>query len=172
MSTSIKSSSQKVLWALSIAFAFSVMSMSFAPVVDAAAYTKGVYPPNRIGATTIEGWADLSLDCTETFGCWNYIKIERRLSPYDPAFLVHPVDPPVEYVAGGWATQAGWAAISAELSLGCWEYRTHVDSYNRYPASYGFGVDARGIGVSYNDTNGNIDHMPWSSDWTTHCLYV
>ncbi len=199
MATSIKSSPQKgrgvpdlarllsgkALSALSAVLVIAVLMTSLAARADAVAYTKNVYPPNRIGGTTIEGWADLSLDCQGTLGCWNYIKIERRQSPYDPtllelhlglqpgdpALLVQPVDPPVEYVAGGWAKD-GWNAISAELSLGCWEYRTHVDSYNRYPGPYGLEVNVRGIGLSFNDTKGNTDHVPWSSDWTTHCLYA
>ena len=45
---------------------------------SAAAYTIGVYAPNRINGSQIQGWANLSRDCSGTYGCFNYIKIERR----------------------------------------------------------------------------------------------
>ncbi len=116
-----------------------IAAVALALPAGAAAYTKNAYAPARAG-NTITGWADLSLDCSGTYGCWNFIKIERQRW-YGP-----------EYVSGKWASSNGWNSISAALSPGCYNYRTHVDSYNDTVGSIGAGVNIGPVGISSEGT--------------------
>lgn len=55
-----------------------VLILALAAPSQAAAYTKEIYPPNRISSSKIEGWGNLSRSCSGIYGCWNYMKIERN----------------------------------------------------------------------------------------------
>ncbi len=68
MNATTWSSFQKALLALSMVLVVLTGTLSFAPSADAAAYTKAVYPPNKVGSSQLEGWADLSRDCSGTLG--------------------------------------------------------------------------------------------------------
>lgn len=124
---------------------------------SAAAYPNGVYAPNRINSSQIQGWANLSLDCSGTYGCWNYIKIERY----------HWYGP--EYINGWWAGANGWNSITANLPWGCSYYRTTTDSYNDVAGSWGAGVNIGQVGWTYNGTRIYRFRTTWSSGWSYQC---
>jgi hypothetical protein len=142
--------------ALSITAAAGV-SVGLAPSAEAAAYPIGVYAPNRINSGQIQGWANLSRDCSGTYGCYNYIKIERARW-YG-----------VEYVNGWWANNNGWNSITANLPSGCYNYRTTTDSYNDVAGGYGGGVNIGPVGASGNGTKIYRYRNTWSSGWTYQC---
>jgi hypothetical protein len=133
-----------------------VVVMSVASLAYSAAYTKSVYSPEKVNNSTIEGWADLSRDCSGTYGCYNYIKIERK------RFLW------TEWINGGWANNDGWNSIQAALPNGSWEYRTTVDSYNDVTGSYGGGVNVGQVGFTANGTKIYRYRTTWSSGWKWH----
>ena len=123
---------------------------------NAAAFTRDAYPPNREGNSVV-GWADLNRDCTGTYGCWNYIKIERkRWWGW-------------EYVSGKWAQADGWNSVSSHLPPGCFEYRTVVDSYNDQVVDNGGGVNIGPVG--FTDDGQTIDrfHRTWHSGGNRIC---
>lgn len=125
---------------------------------DAAAYTKSVYTPTRLNSTQIRGWADLSRDCSGTYWCGNYIKVERK-TWYGSAFQ-----------NGWWANANGWNNITANLSKGCHYYRTTIDSYNDVAGSYGGGVNIGPVGFTSNGTKIYRFRTTWSSGWSRHCV--
>lgn len=124
---------------------------------DAAAYTIAVYPPSRLNASQLRGWAKLSRDCSGTYGCSNYIKIERQRAWG------------VQFVGGWWATANGWNSITAGLPRGCFDYRTTVDSYNDVAGSSGGGVNVGPVGVSSNGTKIYRYRNTWSSGFSRIC---
>jgi hypothetical protein len=130
-------------------------------LADAAAYTKSVYPPEKHGTTQMQGWADLSRDCSGTYGCYNYIKIEKK-NWWGASF-----------VAGGWANGSGWNSVTANLPTGCAQYRMTVDSYNDVAGSYGGGVNlgtkVAEVGFSQNGTKIYRFKVTWSSGWKELC---
>lgn len=123
---------------------------------DAAAYTKSVYAPNDEGSY-LRGWADLSRDCSGTYGCWNYMKIERHRAWG------------WEYVNGWWANNHGWNHVDATQPYGCFNYRTTVDSYNDVAGSYGSGVNLGPVGTTSNGTKIYRYRTTWSSGFKYHC---
>lgn len=123
----------------------------------AAAYTKSVYAPNELNSTTLEGWGDLSRNCSGTYGCYNYMKIERK-AWYGAV-----------YVGGGWVNKNGWNKIRVTQPKNCHYYRTTVDSYNDVLRGYGSGVDMGPVGSSDSDTKIHRYKTTWSSGWKRHC---
>jgi hypothetical protein len=126
-------------------------------MADAAAYTKSVYPPEKHGTTQMQGWADLSRDCSGTLGCYNYIKIEKK------------VWWGAQFVAGGWANANGWNSVTASLPKGCSWYRMTVDSYNDYVGDQGAGANIGPVGTSSNGAKINRFRTTWSSGWKELC---
>ena len=60
------------IWAFMAAISVVIgIVLAVAPGADAAAFTYGDYPPYRINATQVQGWANLSRDCSGTYGCFN-----------------------------------------------------------------------------------------------------
>jgi hypothetical protein len=133
-----------------------LLSLSFASVAGAVAYTKDVYPPER-HSTTLQGWANLGRDCTNTNGCWNYMKIEQK-TWYGSSFI-----------GGTWAGVDGWNSVSAPLSTGCEEYRTTVDSYNDIAGTHGIGINLGEVGVSADGTKIYRYQTTWSSGYVRYC---
>ncbi|WP_285320739.1 hypothetical protein [Pseudarthrobacter sp. lyk4-40-TYG-27] len=124
---------------------------------EAAAFTYSVYAPNKVNSTTAEGWANLSRDCSGTYGCWSYMKIEKR-----------------EwwgwsYRGGGWVNNNGWNSIRGELTAGCGDYRTTVDSYNDVAGGYGSGANIGPVGASSNGTRIYRYKTTWSSGTNRLC---
>lgn len=124
---------------------------------DGAASTKSANPPTRINATQIQSSADLSLDCTGTVGCWNYMKIERARW-YG-----------LQFIGGAWALNNGWNNITVNLPGGCYWYRTAVNSYNDYIGPVGSGQNIGAVGSSSNGQQVYRYRTPWSSGWAKHC---
>jgi hypothetical protein len=124
---------------------------------NAAAFTYSVYAPKRLNSYQLQGWGNLSRDCSGTYGCSNYIKIER--SRWYGA----------EFIGGSWANAHGWNSITVNLPSGCFHYRTTVDSYNDVVATSGFGVNVGRIGFTKNGTSINRYKQTWSSGWAWHC---
>ncbi len=143
--------------ALVLVTAWVLMVTTMGTAANAAAYTKNVYPPNKINSTTLEGWADLSLDCAGTLGCWNYLKIERW-GWYGN-----------QHVGGNWVSNHGWNKMTAELPGGCGYYRTTVVSYNHMTGGYGGGVNVGVVGATGNGTRVYEYQKPWWSDWRYYC---
>ena len=124
----------------------------------AAAYTKAVYAPNSVSSgTVLKSDADLSRDCAGTFGCSNYMKIERKRAWG------------IQFVGGGWVNNSGRNSIQVAKPYGCFNYRTTVDSYNDVAGSYGSGVNVGPIGFSSNGTKIYRYKTTWSSGWKYHC---
>jgi hypothetical protein len=132
-------------------------SLFVASGAHAAAYPIGVYAPERISNTQIQGWANLSRDCSGTYGCYNYIKIERSRWWG------------TEFVNGWWATANGWNSITATLPYGCYNYRTTTDSYNDVAGTFGSGVNIGPVGLTANGTRIYRFRQTWSSGWKQHC---
>lgn len=124
---------------------------------DAAAFTYGVYAPNKINSTQVQGWANVSRDCSGTYGCYNYIKIERS-NWYGASFQ-----------NGWWANANGWNSITATMTPGCYGYRTVVDSYNDVAGSYGSGVNVGPVGTTSNGTKIYRFRTTWTSGWAQRC---
>jgi hypothetical protein len=124
---------------------------------NAAAFTYDAYPPDKSGPTMITAWANLSRDCTGTYGCWNYMKIERtRLWG-------------IEYVGGKWATDNGWNSLEVNLPDGCYDYRTFVDSYTDALISLGLSADYKVIGASATGEKIVRFHRVWNSGFVQIC---
>lgn len=123
---------------------------------SAAAYTKSVYTPARSGST-MTGWADLSLDCAGTFGCWNYLKIEKW------GYFGN------SWVNGWWANNNGWNSVTAWLPGGCGYYRTTVDSYNDATGPVGGGITIGQVGWTLSGQAIYRFRTTWSSGWAYYC---
>ena len=135
-----------------------LLAADFATPANAAAYTVAVYAPNNVGGSQIQGWANLSRDCSGTFGCYNFVKIERQRW-YG-----------VNYVAGNWANYSGWNNQTAYIGgTGCYNYRTTVDSYSDVAGGYGSGVNVGQVGATGNGTKIYRYRNTWSSGWATRC---
>ena len=131
--------------------------LALAPGADAAAFPYGVYAPTKINATQAQGWANLSRDCSDTYGCYNYIQIQ-----------VLRWDGP-QSVAGWWANNNGWNSITATLLPGCYDYRTMTDSYNYAVGDVGGGANAGEVGVTANGQKIYEWHLEWNSGWARVC---
>ena len=145
------------LVALALAVLAAGILLVGAPRAEAAAYPIAVYAPKKLGATQVQGWANLSRNCSGTYGCYNYIKVER--SRWYGA----------EFVNGWWANANGWNSITGTLGAGCYSYRTTTDSYNDVAGSYGSGVNLGPVGATSNGTKINRFRTSWSSGWTRIC---
>jgi hypothetical protein len=130
--------------------------LSVATKAVAAAFTYDAYAPNRSGST-LTGWAYLSRDCSGTFGCSNYMKIEKS----DWWWW--------DYVGGNWVPNNGWNSISVGLPRGCANYRTTVDSYNVVLISQGIGINLGEVGVNANGQTLYEFHRTWSSGAHYYC---
>jgi hypothetical protein len=130
--------------------------MSIAPNAKAAAFTYNVYAPNRSG-NTLTSWANLSRDCSGTYGCWNYMKIEKSDWWW------------YDYVGGNWVSNNGWNSISVGLPSGCGNYRTTVDSYNDVLISQGIGVNLGQVGVNASGQAIYRFRTTWSSGTHYYC---
>lgn len=131
-------------------------ALSAAPA-EASAFTYSVYAPHKISSTTAEGWAYLSHDCRGTYGCANYMKIEKR-----------------EWWGwsnrgGGWVYHNGWNTARASLTRGCAYYRTVVDSYNDIAGRYRGGVNLGPVGHTRNGTTIYRYRTTWSSSTVRLC---
>lgn len=94
---------------------------------SAAAYTKGVYEPKLSNGETIEGWADVNINCDGTLGCWTYVKMEFKP---DDSITLPPWLNKWQFVDGRWAKD-GWNKIeTGAFKKGCGQYRMVVDTYN------------------------------------------
>jgi hypothetical protein len=131
--------------------------LAVAPGANAIAFPYGVYAPNKISATQAQGWANLSRDCSDTYGCFNYIQIQ-----------VLRWDGP-QYVNGWWADNNGWNSITANLLPGCYDYRTRTDSYNYAVGDVGGGANAGPVGVTANGQTIYEWHLEWNSGWARIC---
>ena len=150
----VNSNATRVVVALAISL---IMAVTAATMAGAAAYTKSVYPPDRINSSTLRSWADLSRDCSGTVGCYNYMKIERKRA-WGP-----------EFVAGNWANANGWNSLTTSQPAGCYDYRTVVDSYNDYAGGHGSGVNVGQVGTASNGTKVFRFRTTWSSGWKRYC---
>jgi hypothetical protein len=138
--------------------AVAASAVAFAtPAASAAAYPIGVYAPNKINATQGQGWANLSRDCSGTYGCYNYIQIQV-LRWYGPSM-----------VNGWWANNNGWNSITATLLPGCYDYRTRTDSYNYSVGDVGGGVQVGVYGVNASGQKIYEWHREWNSAWKRIC---
>lgn len=146
---------------LAVAFGTDIMGRD-ASTVEAAAFTYAAYAPNRSGGT-LTGWANLSRDCSNTYGCWNYMKIEernpRRWETWEPWL----------YVGRQWVNNNGWNHVTVNMPNGCGEYRTTVDSYNIVTGDQGGGANLGPVGVSGNGTTIYEFRTRWSSGTNSFC---
>ncbi|MBL8159223.1 hypothetical protein JNJ66_02080 [Candidatus Saccharibacteria bacterium] len=96
-------------------------NLLLASPASAMASVKSVHTPKLEGDSVV-AWADFERDCSDTAGCWNYLKIERKESW--PRQWSH--------AAGGWANQDGWNSVSAVLLKPgeCDHFRATAQSYN------------------------------------------
>lgn len=140
----------KALTGVGMAVALASGGLAAAAPAEAAAFSYGVYAPNKISAWTMDAWANVSRDCSGTYGCYNYMKIEKRewwgWSHY----------------AGQWAGAHGWNSIRANINGGCATYRLTVDSYNDVAGGYGGGVNVGHVGFSANGTKIYRYKTSWS----------
>ena len=113
--------------------------------------------PNKINATQLQGWANLSRDCSGTNGCYNYIQIQVSRW-YGPAT-----------VNGWWANNNGWNSITGTLLSGCYDYRTRTDSYNYATGDVGGGANVGQVGVTSSGQKLYEWHLEWNSGWTRIC---
>ncbi len=125
--------------------------------VEATAYTINVYAPDPKANNQMQAWANLSRDCSGTVGCYNYMKIERKVWWGN------------EFVTGKWANTHGWNNLWATKVKGCHYYRTTIDSYNRIVGDRGIGSNIGVVGVSGNGLKVYEDRVTWSSGWTYMC---
>jgi len=131
--------------------------LALAPSANAAAFPYAVYAPNKINTTQVQGWANLSRDCSGTYGCYNYIQIQV-LRWYGP-----------QNVNGWWANNNGWNSITATMLPGCYDYRTMTDSYNYAVGDVGGGVNAGQVGVTVSGQKIYEWHSEWNSGWNRIC---
>ena len=132
-------------------------AVAAAAPAEAAASTYSVYAPHKISSTTAEGWAYLSHNCRGTYGCANYMKIEKR-----------------EwwgwsYRGGGWVYNNGWNSARGILTRGCAYYRTTVDSYNDIAGRYRGGTNLGPVGHTRNGTTIYRYRTTWSSGTVRLC---
>lgn len=144
-----------------LALATGVVMFAAPVAANAAAYPIGVYAPNKINPTQLQGWANLSRDCSGTYGCYNYIQIQVERW-YGLVFGPTTVN-------GWWANNNGWNSITGTLLPGCYNYRTRTDSYNNAVGDVGGGVNAGTVGVSANGQTIYEWHKEWNSGWTRIC---
>lgn len=130
--------------------------ISSAGQAHATAFTYEVYAPDRSG-NTLTGWARLSRDCSGTYGCSNYIKIERRAWNG------------WQFLSGKWANNGGWNSVSGTMLSGCYDYRTTVDSYNDTLVSSGGGVNVGPVGISSSGQTIYRFRITWSSGYKRYC---
>lgn len=147
----------KALTGLGMAVALGAGSMVVAAPAEAAAFSYGVYAPAKINNTTMEAWANLSRDCSGTVGCFNYIKIEKKVWW---GWAHH---------TGGWANSHGWNSIRATIDGGCGTYRLKVDSYNDIVGSHGSGTNIGSVGTSSNGTKISRFKTEWNGASTHIC---
>ena len=140
-----------------VAVALASGGLVAAAPAEAAAFSYGVYAPKKISQWTMDSWANLSRDCSGTYGCYNYMKIEKKewwgWSHY----------------AGQWAGAHGWNSLRANINGGCATYRLTVDSYNDVAGSYGGGVNVGVVGISGNGTKIYRYKTTWSSGTSQIC---
>lgn len=141
----------KALVSVSMALGLVGGGLAAAVPAEAAAFSYGVYTPNKISAWDMDAWANVSRDCSGTYGCYNYMKIEKRewwgWSHY----------------AGHWAGAHGWNSIRANINGGCSTYRLTVDSFNDVASTYGGGVNVGVVGFTSNGTKIHRFKTTWSS---------
>lgn len=142
---------------MALALAAGAVMLTAPVAANAAAYPIGAYPPNKINSTQLQGWANLSLDCGGTYGCYNYIQIQV-LRWYGPTM-----------VNGWWANNNGWNSITGTLLPGCYNYRTRTDSYNYAVGDVGGGVNVGTFGVSVSGQTIYEWHREWHSGWQQIC---
>ena len=133
------------------------VSLTCAAVAEGAAYTKSADAPQKTGPKTLRGSADLNLDCSDTLGCHNYIKID--VQRWNGA----------KRRAGSWANNNGVNTIDGTLKKGCYNYRTTVDSYNDVVGAFGGGASIGKVGVTKNGEKVYRYKSTWSSGWTRIC---
>lgn len=147
----------KALAGIGMAAALASGGLAAAAPAEAAAFSYGVYTPNKINQWTMDAWANVSRDCSGTYGCYNYMKIEKRewwgWSHY----------------AGQWAGANGWNSIRANINGGCATYRLTVDSYNDVAGGYGGGANIGPVGSSSNGTKIYRYKTSWSSGTRQIC---
>lgn len=138
--------------------ATAVSCLGLAPGAQAAAYTKSANAPQKTGPRTLQGTADLSLDCSGTLGCRNYMKIEvQRWNG-------------IKKLSGKWANANGVNSINGKLKKGCYSYRTTVDSYNDMVGAVGIGVNLGPVGATKSGEKVyRFRSEPWSSGWSRLC---
>jgi hypothetical protein len=124
---------------------------------DAAAFTYDVYAPKKEANNIIKGWANLSRDCSGTYGCYNYIKLEYKSWGS------------WRFFSGKWANANGWNSVSGDLINGCNEYRTTVDSYNDTLVSNGAGANIGPVGANGSGQKIYRFQRTWSSGSAKLC---
>ena len=133
-------------------------ALAGAPAANASASAVDAYAPERISHNRVEGRANLITDCSNTIRCKNYIKIERKNGVLPPRF-----------VAGAWRNTTGVASVAGTLQMGCYEYRTWVDSYNWVVGTTGAGVQVASTGFTRNGEKIYKYKLTWNSGWKQHC---
>ena len=132
-----------------------LLSLALAAPASASARSKGTYMPEQHG-NTLTAWANLELDCSNTLGCWNYIKIQQlRWFGW-------------QTIAGQWANNNGWNSISTEIP-GCGTYRTQVRSYNDIVVADSDSAEAGGVGASQTRSKIQRFETHWESDPIWYC---
>lgn len=120
---------------------------------DAAAYTNWVNAPTQWGAWTVGAAANVNGSCDGTYGCWNYMKIER----WNGSSWT--------FVAGRWI--GGGTQYVSGYTSGCGTYRTAIDSYNDILTSYNysaqFGVKIAELGGGYGGQTIKRFNRTWTS---------
>lgn len=128
--------SLKKALALAIAAITAVALVLVSPTsASAASYARSVGTPHYEGGKLVAE-ADVNTSCEGTFGCYTYVKIERKPDPQPgvPAWLTQWED-----AAGHWAND-GKNKVVVDSPTGCATYRTVVDSYNDAPGDAALGV--------------------------------
>jgi hypothetical protein len=149
-------------WFTRIGFAVIGLIMTIVPglfltgTASAQAYTQNAYPPHNESGYAV-GWASVVQDCTNTFGCWNYVKIEKW------GYFGNT------WIGGGWVTGSGWQSARGALPKGCGWYRTTVDSYNDVAGPVSGGANIGPVGGSGGGQKVYRYHSPWSSGWASLC---
>jgi hypothetical protein len=140
--------------------AFCIAGAVAASSAGATAYVNNVYSPEDHG-DYIRGWGNVTRDCSNTYGCWIYIKLERWSS------LLHSW----RYVSGRWQNSSGsyWASKSAYKLSDCRYYRTTVDAYNDSTAPIGGGANIGPVGAASNGQQISRYKTVWSSGYVRLC---
>lgn len=145
------------LAALGLVAALTSGSLAAATPAEAAAFSYDVYAPNKVSRWTMDAWANLSRNCSGTYGCYNYMKIEK-LQWWGWS-----------HYAGHWAGAHGWNSIRANINGGCAKYRLTVDSYNDVAGSYGSGTNMGSVGSTSNGTKIYRYKTSWSGGTRQIC---